>query len=109
MHVIVWEFRARRGREKRFEKVYGPDGDWAALFERSGGYLGTELLRDRGISRRYLVLDRWTSREAFQAFKQKHRADYEALDRRCESLTEHEAPLGDYSATPRLGARGGAG
>lgn len=93
MHVILWEFRVRRGREREFEEVYGPRGEWARLFALGAGYLGTALNRDPGGERRYVVVDRWASREAYEAFRRERGGEYEALDRRCEDLTEHEAPL----------------
>ena len=94
-HVILWEFRVRPGSEPAFEAAYGPEGDWAVLFRRAPGYLGTELLRapDAG---RYVTIDRWVSSAAFEAFREAHRADYEDLDRRCASLTLEETPLGKF-------------
>jgi hypothetical protein len=46
-YVSLCEFRVNTGFVFEFEKAYGPDGDWARLFRRGDGYLGTELLRDR--------------------------------------------------------------
>jgi heme-degrading monooxygenase HmoA len=100
MHVIIWEFRARAGREEEFERAYGPAGDWARLFERGEGYLGTELHRDGAGGRRYVTIDRWASREAFEAFRARWKKDYDDLDRRCEALTEHEAPIGSFTSVP---------
>jgi 8-oxo-dGTP pyrophosphatase MutT (NUDIX family)/heme-degrading monooxygenase HmoA len=94
-HVIVWEFRIRPAGVAAFESAYGPDGDWARLFRRASGYLGTELLRAPGEGR-YVTVDRWTSRADFEAFRDAHRADYDALDRRCEDLTLDETPLGTF-------------
>src|SRR2546422_5287121 len=95
-YLILWEFRPRPGKEPELETAYGPGGDWARLFRRSGEYLGTHLLRDVGDPCRYFTLDRWTSRGAFEDFRRFHRSDYLELDRRCERLTEHEAHLGAF-------------
>ena len=59
-----------------FEPVYGPDGDWAAFFRGGRGYIGTELLRDVEAPGRYLVIDRWESADAYNAFVAAHREDY---------------------------------
>ena len=59
-----------------FERVYGPDGDWAGFFRCGRGYVGTELLRDLELRGRYLVVDRWESREAYNAFVQANRDEY---------------------------------
>ena len=62
--------------EAEFERVYGPDGEWAAFFRDGRGYVGTELLRDVESPGRYLVIDRWASREDYQAFVEEHRQAY---------------------------------
>jgi heme-degrading monooxygenase HmoA len=59
-----------------FERVYGPDGDWAAFFRKGRGYVGTELLRDVEAPGRYLVIDRWESADAYNAFVAEQREEY---------------------------------
>jgi heme-degrading monooxygenase HmoA len=68
MYVILWRFRPLEGQESEFERAYGPSGEWALLFGRGDGYLGTELLRRFEDSREYLTLDRWVSRAAYETF-----------------------------------------
>ena len=96
--VIVWEFEPRAGKESDFERVYSSRGDWAALFARSAEFRGTELLRAVAGSA-YLTIDRWTSADAFTAFRDRWRADYETLDRTCETLTMREALVGRFETT----------
>jgi quinol monooxygenase YgiN len=102
MHVshftAIWEFHLKPDSISAFEGIYGPDGAWAQLFRRSPDYLGTELLRDLNHPGRYLTLDHWISGEALHQFKQDHHAAYDALDTQCESLTEHEALLGEFES-----------
>jgi len=99
--VLVWEFRVRKGCEAAFEAAYGPAGAWAELFSTAHGYLGTELLRDDQVPRRYLTLDRWTSADAFDRFLHDHRAAYAELDAQCESWTEEEHRLGAFTPLRR--------
>jgi len=98
MHVIMWEFRVRAGCEAEFERTYGPNGEWAALFASSGDYIATELWRDSAHPGRYLSIDRWRTSDAFGAWKAQHAADYLALDARCEAWTETEIKLGEWNA-----------
>jgi hypothetical protein len=95
-YLVVWEFLVKPEAQLAFEKIYGPAGDWALFFGQSPEYCGTQLLRDVDRSRLYLTLDHWTSSEALGQFKQTHRADYDAFDRQCESLTEHESLVGEF-------------
>lgn len=96
-YATLWEFTVAAARQAEFEAHYGPDGTWARLFSRADGYLGTELLRDRADPLRYLTIDRWESRGAWQAFRRAHGAEYERLDREFEGLTTRETPLGEYA------------
>lgn len=95
--ATLWEFAVVPARRPEFEAHYGPNGTWARLFRRASGYLGSELLRDRADPLRYLTIDRWESREAWQTFRREHGTEYERLDREFEGLTTREAALGEYA------------
>jgi heme-degrading monooxygenase HmoA len=71
-HVFSYEVRDAA----EFERVYGTDGEWAAFFDGARGYIGTELLRDVEAATRYLVIDRWESADAYNAFVSEHRDEY---------------------------------
>jgi enamine deaminase RidA (YjgF/YER057c/UK114 family) len=96
--TILWRFAVKPGKEEEFERIYGPDGDWAVLFRKGDGYGGTELHKSRETPRSYLVIDRWRSLDAFKQFKQRFTNQYRALDLRCEELTEKEEHVGDFTA-----------
>ena len=69
MIKIIWAFRVRAAAEKEFVAAYGPHGDWARLFAKAPGYHGTQLLKDAPESQRYLTIDSWDRRAAFDGFK----------------------------------------
>ena len=93
---IVWEFRVRAERRREFEERYGSAGTWAAFFRRGRGYRETCLLRDREDPSRYLTIDAWTDLESYRAFSEENAAEYGAIDRRCEELTDQERCLGHF-------------
>jgi heme-degrading monooxygenase HmoA len=97
MFVVVWQFEVTEENAAAFEAAYGPDGSWAKLFRASPNYLGTELLRDAYVPLTYLTIDRWASEDDFRAFRKNHDAEYEALDRACDSLTSRETRIGAYT------------
>lgn len=97
MFVVVWQFEIADEKVGDFEAAYAVEGSWAKLFHASPGYLGTELLRDAYIPGCYLTIDRWTSEEAFRAFRKDHDAEYETLDRACDDLTSRETRIGAYT------------
>ena len=98
MFIVVWQFEITEENVAAFEAAYGSEGPWAQLFRGSPDYKGTELLRDAYIPCSYLTIDRWTSEEAYRAFRRDHDAAYEALDRQCDALTAHETRIGAYTA-----------
>ena len=95
---VVWQFRARAGMEREFEGRYSSTGDWARLFARVEGYLGTTLMRNPADRRLYLVIDAWRDAESLASFKQAYGAEYDALDKECQALTEDEIDLGTFEA-----------
>ena len=95
-YLIIWEFRVRAGVERRFEEAYGPQGDWAQFFARGAGYVRTELNHDLKDSRRYVTLDFWVSREAYESFRREYTAEYKALDQEFEKMTEEELEVGKF-------------
>jgi len=94
--VIVWEFHARANKQREFEKAYAPDGVWGTLFRSGDGYIRTELIRDREDPLRYVTIDVWQSRQAYERFKKKNWAEYQAIDKKCESLTRSEKLIGEF-------------
>ena len=95
-YVVLWEFIVKPGEEARFEAVYGPKGDWARCFQQGAGYVATELNRDLDGPKRYVTMDFWASKEAYEKFKTEHAAEYQEIDRRCEDITEQERELGKF-------------
>jgi heme-degrading monooxygenase HmoA len=93
MYVIVWKYEALADREVDFRAAYGPDGDWARLFARHDGFVGTELMTTDE-PRHYLTIDRWESAEAYDTYMERSRAEYERLDQRFEALTASEQMVG---------------
>ncbi|HWE82124.1 MAG TPA: antibiotic biosynthesis monooxygenase [Gaiellaceae bacterium] len=74
MIALVFTYEATDATE--FERVYGPDGDWARFFATGTGFVGTELLRDVDGPGRYVVVDRWETREAYNEFVAANRDEY---------------------------------
>lgn len=97
IYFIIWEFRVQKSSEKEFERVYGPDGDWAGFFSSGEGYLGTVLFSNVAEPGVYLTIDKWTSKEAYDRFRTVRRSEYEELDRKCETLTASEKMLGSFA------------
>ncbi len=95
-YLIMWEFQVREGMERRFEKVYGSQGDWALLFAQDESYIGTELIHHFNSARSYATLDFWTSKEAYDKFRKQRLDDYKALDEACEDLTDSEREIGTF-------------
>jgi heme-degrading monooxygenase HmoA len=96
MFVALWEFEVKPGCEKRFEKAYGPAGEWARLFRSDSDYRETRLLRDSFRPAVYVTLDFWNSREVYENFLSERRAEYEAIDKASAGLTINERRIGGF-------------
>ena len=96
MFCYIWEFRVNPLRTDDFESAYGPNGSWARLFRRAAGYIRTELLRDPEATGRYLTIDYWADRQAYERFKLDFEAEYDRLDKASEEYTESERHVGDF-------------
>jgi heme-degrading monooxygenase HmoA len=100
-YTYVWEFTVDERARTEFEREYGPGGRWVALFRSAAGYLESLLLRDDAVPGRYLTVDRWQSEAAYRAFRADFAAQYAALDRDCERLTQAERALGSFTEIRR--------
>jgi heme-degrading monooxygenase HmoA len=96
--VIALVFSYDVGDSPEFEHVYGPEGEWAQFFRTGRGYVGTELLRDVEIPGRYLVVDRWETREAYNAFVEEHRDEYMRRVDESAFRYEHELRIGSFES-----------
>ena len=95
MFLVLWEFEVKSGCREGFQFAYGPSGDWAQLFATDPNFVETHLLQDSSSSNKFLTLDVWQSRRAYESFKKSHQAAYAAIDKNCERFTIHEQYLGD--------------
>jgi heme-degrading monooxygenase HmoA len=98
--VAVFLYEVEPGGVPAFEAAYGPDGTWARFFALGEGYAGTELWR--GSDGRYLVIDRWSSEAAYEAFLDARGDEYRRRSDDAGRLYVREEALGRYRATPRL-------
>jgi hypothetical protein len=74
----VREFKVSVGSAKEFERVFGPEGEWASLLRlRSPGYLVTVLKLVSAEGRRYEVRDCWRSHRSFEIFREVYPRDFE--------------------------------
>jgi hypothetical protein len=96
MFLVLWEYEVKPGKEKPFEKLYGPAGAWAELFRTDSHYCETRLLRDPSRLNVYLTLDFWTTRNSYEQFMATHKFEYQSLDAYGEQLTLSERHLGAY-------------
>jgi len=97
MFVILWEYEVKSGCEELFEKVYGPNGDWARLLQSDPHYRETRLLQDISRPRCYFTLDYWDTENDFTQFKAARGAAYAEMDRATEGLTVSERRLATFT------------
>lgn len=57
MNTIVWAYRVSPDKQAEFETLYSENGNWAELFKKGKGYLGTKLIRSDLLFENYATLD----------------------------------------------------
>jgi heme-degrading monooxygenase HmoA len=96
-YMYIWEYVVPPDKLAAFERLYGASGGaWVQLFRRAPGYLRTELHRDRARPDRYLTIDWWASREAWDDFRVRFADEFADLDARGEACTASEQELGKF-------------
>lgn len=98
LYLYIWKFQVSQDKEAEFQRIYGPEGEWARLFRKGSGYSQTLLLKDLDVPETYVTVDLWESEAAYKAFKKDFAAEYEILDKRCENLTESEEQVGRFES-----------
>jgi heme-degrading monooxygenase HmoA len=96
MFIVIWEYAVKPDKTAEFEKEYGSAGSWAAFFQEGEGLLSTELCKDPSQRNRYITIDRWISKDAYEDFKLEFSEQYEALDKRLSALTDKETEVGTF-------------
>ena len=96
MIAVVFEYEAEEGGVEAFAGAYGAEGEWARFFEGADGYLGTELHVSVEDERRFRVIDRWTSAEAYDGFLNANREEYERRSREAVALYRSETLIGSF-------------
>lgn len=94
-------FQVADGCQLGFLDTYGPGGGWERLFGKDENYLRTIVSHKYfdGDPERvfiYLTLDFWTSKSAYESFKQKYAEEYKEVDRLCEEMMEKETFIGAF-------------
>ncbi|HEX9760556.1 MAG TPA: antibiotic biosynthesis monooxygenase [Candidatus Acidoferrales bacterium] len=96
MIQILWEYEVKPGKEVAFETHYTSLGTWSQLFQKAHGYRGTVLLRDAKRPARYVSVDIWSDREAYDTFRREFADEYEKIDALCAGLTDSEREIGIF-------------
>ncbi len=104
MYLRIWEYDVPSEAVDRFVVAYGASGDWAQLFARADGFVGTELFRGADAPNRFVTIDRWRDRSDWRAFLQQWQGDYQALDTKVEHLTAVELALFQGTVPMSVGA-----
>jgi heme-degrading monooxygenase HmoA len=98
--IRIWEYDVSEESVDRFIAAYGPLGDWARLFARGDGFVRTELFRSTQTATRFVTLDVWSSKEAWQVFLHRWSAPYAELDTTLQSLAAGGILLAEGAANP---------
>jgi len=87
MFQVIWELKVKFKEREKFEQFYDPKGDWVKFFSKSPDYQGTDMLESGEGDGIFLVIDEWSSEEAFNAFVKGRKADYDLLEEKAKAAS----------------------
>jgi hypothetical protein len=96
MRAYVWSYRVKPERIEDFARAYGPDGEWAAFFRRSAGFIRTDLLSDANAPDRFVTIDYFADATSRAALIDAEANDYARIDAKWRDATLEEAFIGEF-------------
>jgi len=98
MYIIIWEFHVIPEKEKEFVKLYGRNGQWVKFFETDDDYFESDLIKDVHKEGRYVTVDYWIDKKAYEHFRTQHNEEYQELDLKGASFTLKEKQIGEFES-----------
>ncbi|MEW6195354.1 MAG: antibiotic biosynthesis monooxygenase [Bacteroidota bacterium] len=96
MYIVIWQFTVKQEYLDDFVSAYGPNGTWAELFKKDGGYKETKLLQDVDNKLIFVTIDIWESKKSYNGFKNDFKEEYFKLDGEFEKFTVSEKPIAEF-------------
>lgn len=87
MFQVIWEMKVKFKEREKFEKFYDPKGEWVRFFGKSPEYQGTDVLESGEGDGIFLVIDEWSTEDAFNEFVKSRRADYDLLEEKAKAAS----------------------
>jgi len=87
MFQVIWELKVKFKEREKFEQFYDPKGEWVKFFSKSVEYQGTDVLENGEGDGIFLVIDEWSSEEAFNEFVKSRKTDYDLLEERAKAAS----------------------
>jgi heme-degrading monooxygenase HmoA len=90
MFQVIWELKVKFKEREKFELFYDPKGEWVKFFSKSPEYQGTDVLESGEGDGIFLVIDEWSSEEAFTEFVKSRKADYDLLEEKAKAASRNK-------------------
>ena len=87
MFQVIWELKVKFKEREKFERFYDSKGDWVKFFSKSPDYEGTDVLESGEGDGIFLVIDEWSSEEAYNEFIKSRKADYDLLEEKAKAAS----------------------
>lgn len=97
-YTVIWKYVVQDSTRRTFEQEYGTNGTWYKLFSKSPNYRGSVLHRSDEHPDTYILIDKWTSKEAYEAFKKSNAEVYGSLSKKFEGLYTEETKIGGFQS-----------
>lgn len=86
MFQVIWEIQVKFKDREKFEKFFDPKGEWVKFFSKSPAYQGTDVLESGEGDGTFLVIDEWTTEDAFNDFVQSNTTAFAQLEEKARQV-----------------------
>ena len=87
MFQVIWELKVKFKEREKFEQFYDAKGEYVKFFVKSPEYQGTDILESGEGDGIFLVIDEWSSEEAYIEFVKSHKTDYDLLEEKAKAAS----------------------
>lgn len=96
LYTVIWKYHIKPENKEKFELEYGQKGTWEKLFTKSNNYRGSFLYKNEDEIDTYILMDTWTSKQAYEVFKKMNKEKYNEISSDFEHLYFTEEKIGSF-------------
>lgn len=96
MFIVLNEFHVKEEHIPAFETEFGSAGTRSETLQKGEGFMSTELMKDGANKRRFITIDRWISKDAYEDFQIEFENESAEVAKLGENMLEKQQLIGAF-------------